>query len=97
MQEQNKEDFKWYIIHTHSGFELKVINNIKEEIRKKDLSHNFEDFLVPTQKTLEIKKGKKVEGEKKFYPGYILIKMIMNDDAWHLVKKTSKVSGFLGC
>ena len=96
MQEQNKEDFKWYIIHTHSGFEVKVINNIKEEIRKKDLSHNFEDFLVPTQKTLEIKKGKKVEGEKKFYPGYILIKMIMNDDAWHLVKKTSKVSGFLG-
>ena len=52
--------------------------------------------LVPTQKTLEIKKGKKVEGEKKFYPGYILIKMLMNDDAWHLVKKTSKVSGFLG-
>ncbi len=96
MQEQNKEHFKWYIIHTHSGFELKVINNIKEEIKKKGLSENFADFLVPTQKTLEIKKGKKVEGEKKFYPGYILIKMIMNDDAWHLVKKTSKVSGFLG-
>ena len=65
-------------------------------IRKKGLSDFFEDFLVPTQKTLEIKKGKKVEGEKKFYPGYILIKMLMNDDVWHLVKKTSKVSGFLG-
>ena len=81
MQEQNNELYKWYIIHTHSGFEAKVINNIKEEIKKKGLANHFEDFLVPTQKTLEIKKGKKVEGEKKFYPGYILIKMIMNDDA----------------
>ncbi len=96
MNEQNTDFYKWYIIHTHSGFELKVIKNIKEEIKKKGLNNCFEDFLVPTQKTLEIKKGKKVEGEKKFYPGYILIKMIMNDDAWHLVKKTAKVSGFLG-
>ena len=96
VEQQNIELYKWYIIHTHSGFEIKVINSIKEEIKKKKLSNYFEDFLVPTQKTLEIKKGKKVEGEKKFYPGYILIKMIMNDDAWHLVKKTSKVSGFLG-
>ena len=91
-----KNVHKWYIIHTHSGFEAKVIANIKEEVKKKGLAEHFEDFLVPTQKTLEIKKGKKVEGEKKFYPGYILIKMIMDDDAWHLVKKTSKVSGFLG-
>ena len=87
---------KWYIIHTHSGFEAKVIMVLKEEIRKKNLDSFFNDFLVPTQKTLEIKKGKKVEGEKKFYPGYIMINMVMNDDTWHLVKKTSKVSGFLG-
>ena len=87
---------KWYIIHTHSGFEAKVIANLKEEINKKNLSHLFTEFLVPTQKVLEIKKGKKIEGEKKFYPGYIMIKMVMNDDTWHLVKKTSKVSGFLG-
>ena len=93
--EQNNSH-KWYIIHTHSGFETKVIANIKEEVKKKGLANHFTEFLVPTQKTLEIKKGKKVEGEKKFYPGYILIKMIMDDDAWHLVKKTSKVSGFLG-
>ena len=90
------EASKWYIIHTHSGFEAKVITVLKEEIRKKNLDSFFTDFLVPTQKTLEIKKGKKVEGEKKFYPGYIMINMIMNDDTWHLVKKTSKVSGFLG-
>ena len=94
--EEDKKDFKWYIIHTHSGFELKVVNSIKEEVNKKKLSDLFTDFLVPTQRTLEIKKGKKVEGEKKFYPGYIMIKMIMNDDTWHLVKKTTKVSGFLG-
>ena len=94
--EEVKKDYKWYIIHTHSGFEAKVVNTIKEEVNKKNLSESFEDFLVPTQRTLEIKKGKKVEGEKKFYPGYIMIKMIMNDDTWHLVKKITKVSGFLG-
>ena len=94
--DKTKENFKWYIIHTHSGFEAKVIAQLKDEIKKKNLTERFEDFLVPTQKTLEIKKGKKVEGEKKFYPGYILVKMIMNDDTWHLVKKTAKVSGFLG-
>ena len=70
--------------------------NIEHTVAKKNLSDFFSEFLVPTQKVLEIKKGKKIEGEKKFYPGYILIKMIMNDDTWHLVKKTSKVSGFLG-
>ena len=95
MTEKNN-DFKWYIIHTHSGFESKVVALVKEEIKKKNLVESFDDFLIPTQKTLEIKKGKKIEGEKKFYPGYILIKMIMNDDTWHLVKKISKVSGFLG-
>ena len=93
---EKDNDFKWYIIHTHSGFESKVVALVKEEIKKKNLVENFDDFLIPTQKTLEIKKGKKIEGEKKFYPGYILIKMIMNDDTWHLVKKISKVSGFLG-
>ena len=93
---EKDNDFKWYIIHTHSGFESKVVALVKEEIKKKNLIESFDDFLIPTQKTLEIKKGKKIEGEKKFYPGYILIKMIMNDDTWHLVKKISKVSGFLG-
>ena len=90
------DNFKWYIIHTHSGFETKVIANLQEEVNKKKLDSCFAEFLVPTQKVLEIKKGKKVEGEKKFYSGYIMVKMVMNDDTWHLVKKTSKVSGFLG-
>ncbi len=93
---ESDSEFKWYIIHTHSGFESKVVVSIKDEIKKKNLQESFEEFLIPTQKTLEIKKGKKIEGEKKFYPGYILIKMNMNDDTWHLVKKVTKVSGFLG-
>ena len=66
MQQQNSELYKWYIIHTHSGFEAKVINNIKEEIKKKGLSNYFEDFLVPTQKTLEIKKGKRLKEKRNF-------------------------------
>ena len=91
-----KKDYKWYIIHTHSGFETKVVNTIKEEVNKKSLSDLFEEFLVPTQRTLEIKKGKKVEGEKKYFPGYIMINMVMNDDTWHLIKKIKRVSNFLG-
>ena len=95
MSEDNK-NYRWYIIHTHSGFENKVVEKIKDEVNKKKLNDFFEDFIVPTQKTIEIKKGKKVEGEKKFYPGYIMIKMIMNDDTWHFIKKVNRVSGFLG-
>ena len=91
-----KIDYKWFIIHTHSGFEAKVIESIKEEVRKKSLEDHFKDFLVPTQKTFEIKKGKKIEGEKKFFPGYIMINMIMNDNTWHLIKKIKRVSNFLG-
>ena len=69
----------------------------KKDVILEDVADDFfEDFIVPTQKTIEIKKGKKVEGEKKFYPGYIMIKMIMNDDTWHFIKKVNRVSGFLG-
>ncbi len=89
-------DCKWFIIHTHSGFESKVIASIKEEVKKRKLDSHFQDYLVPTQKTYEIKKGKKIEGEKKFFPGYIMIKMNMNDDTWHLIKKIKRVSNFLG-
>ncbi|MEC8099873.1 MAG: transcription termination/antitermination protein NusG [Pseudomonadota bacterium] len=89
-------DYKWYIIHTHSGFEAKVIDSIKDEIKKKNLEDYFDDFLVPTQKTYEIKKGKKIEGEKKFFPGYIMINMVMDDNTWHLIKKIKRVSNFLG-
>ena len=89
-------DYKWFIIHTHSGFETKVIESIREEVKKRNLESLFKDYLVPTQKIFEIKKGKKVEGEKKYFPGYIMINMIMNDDTWHLIKKIKRVSNFLG-
>ena len=76
-------DYRWFIIHTHSGFEAKVIDSIKEEVKKRNLEELFQDYLIPTQKIFEIKKGKKVEGEKKYFPGYIMINMIMNDNTWH--------------
>ena len=95
MNEDNY-DYKWFIIHTHSGFEAKVIDSIKEEVKKRNLENSFQDYLVPTQKIFEIKKGKKVEGEKKYFPGYIMINMIMNDETWHLIKKVKRVSNFLG-
>ena len=89
-------DYRWFIIHTHSGFEAKVIDSIKEEVKKRQLESFFQDYLVPTQKIFEIKKGKKIEGEKKYFPGYIMINMIMNDNTWHLIKKIKRVSNFLG-
>ena len=95
MEEANL-DYKWFIIHTHSGFETKVIESIREEVKKRNLEILFQDYLVPTQKIFEIKKGKKVEGEKKYFPGYIMINMVMNDDTWHLIKKIKRVSNFLG-
>ena len=89
-------DYRWFIIHTHSGFEAKVIDSIKEEVKKRNLEELFQDYLIPTQKIFEIKKGKKVEGEKKYFPGYIMINMIMDDNTWHLIKKIKRVSNFLG-
>lgn len=88
--------FKWYIIHTLSGSEKKVKQAILEQAEKKSMSANFEEILVPAVEIPEIKKGKQVNTEKKFLPGYILIKMNLTDDAWHLVKSVPKVSGFLG-
>jgi len=87
---------KWYMVHAHSGFEKKVAQNIKERAAKKGLDNRFEDVYVPIETVLEVKKGKKVNVERKFFPGYVMVKMDMNDDAWQLVKNTPKVTGFLG-
>ncbi|MEB3702737.1 Transcription termination/antitermination factor NusG [Candidatus Bealeia paramacronuclearis] len=86
----------WYVVNVYSGFEKKVADNIREQAEKKGLSDQIEQILVPTEEVIEVKKGAKVATERKFFPGYILIKMMMTDDAWHLVKNTPKVSGFLG-
>lgn len=87
---------KWYIVNTLSGFEYKVSQAIRDAAEKRGMSEKFEDIVVPTESVTEVKKGKKVVSEKKIYPGYILIKMQLDDASWNLVKNTPKVSGFLG-
>ena len=86
----------WYIVQAYSGFEKKVVDSIKDELKKHKLSDNLEEILVPTHQVTEVKKGKRTKKEKKFFPGYVLVKMVMNDDTWHLVRDIPKVSNFLG-
>ena len=87
---------RWYVIHVYSGFEKKVAQSIREQAEQKTLADAFEEILVPTEKVVEVKRGAKVDAEKKFFPGYVLIKMDLTDETWHLVKNTAKVTGFLG-
>src|ERR671929_118717 len=87
---------RWYVIHVYSGFEKKVAQSIKEQAEQKGLSAMFEQVLVPTEEVVEVRRGAKVNSERKFFPGYVLVKMDMTDETWHLVKNTAKVTGFLG-
>ena len=87
---------KWYILHTVSGSEKRVKQMLQDQIARKSMSDQFEDIVVPLIEVPEIKKGKRVITEKKFMPGYILIKMQMTDESWHLVKSVPKITGFLG-
>ncbi len=87
---------RWYIIHVYSGFEKKVAEAIREQAAQKGLEGCFEEVLVPTEEVVEIRRGKKVATERKFFPGYVLIKMVLNDDTWSLVRNVPKVTGFLG-
>ena len=86
----------WYVIHVYSGFEKKVAAAIREQAEQKTLGERFEQILVPTEEVVEVKRGAKVSSERKFFPGYVLIKMDLSDETWHLVKNTAKVTGFLG-
>jgi len=86
----------WYVLHVYSGFEKKVAESIREQARQKDMEAMFGDILVPTEEVIELRRGQKVSTERKFFPGYVLAKMEMTDDTWHLVKNTPKVTGFLG-
>ena len=86
----------WYVIHVYSGFEKKVASAIREQADQKALGERFEQILVPTEEVVELKRGAKVSSERKFFPGYVLIKMDLDDQTWHLVKNTAKVTGFLG-
>jgi len=87
---------RWYVIHVYSGFEKKVATAIREQAEQKGLSHSFEEILVPTEEVVEVRRGAKVNSERKFFPGYVLVKMDMDDETWHLVRNTAKVTGFLG-
>jgi transcriptional antiterminator NusG len=87
---------RWYVIHVYSGFEKKVAQAIREQAEQKALSERFEEILVPTEEVVEVKRGAKVSSERKIFPGYVLIKMDLDDETWHLVKNTAKVTGFLG-
>jgi len=86
----------WYIVHTYSGFENKVRDALKERIASHGLSDYFGQVLVPMEKVVEMVKGQRRESQRKFYPGYIVVEMEMNDETWHLVKNTAKVTGFVG-
>ena len=96
MQEQVRSDKKWYIVHAYSNFERKVAESIKEKAQAAGLGDAFEEILVPTEKVVEVRRGRKVDAERKFFPGYVLVKMAMSDEAYHLIKNTPKVTGFLG-
>jgi transcriptional antiterminator NusG len=87
---------KWYVVHVFSGSEKKVCQSIEEQIISKDMGSFIEEVLVPTEEVVEIRRGAKIQTEKKFFPGYILIRMEMTDESWHFIKAQSKVTGFLG-
>ncbi|MEJ0047954.1 MAG: transcription termination/antitermination protein NusG [Rhodospirillales bacterium] len=87
---------RWYVVHVYSGFEKKIATAIKEQAAQKGLADHFDEVLVPAEEVVEVRRGQKVNAERKFFPGYVLVKMELTDDAWHLVKNTPKVTGFLG-
>ena len=87
---------RWYVIHVYSGFERKVAQSIEEQAKQGGMSDRILQVMVPMEEVIEVRRGQKVNAERKFFPGYVLVKMDMSDETWHLVKNTPKVTGFLG-
>ncbi len=87
---------QWYVIHVYSGFEKKVEESIPELAEQRGMADKFEEVMVPVEEVVEVRRGAKVNAERKFFPGYVLVKMEMTDETWHLIRNTPKVTGFLG-
>ncbi len=87
---------RWYVLHVYSGFENKVAEAINEKARKLKLTERVGEIMVPTEEVVEVKRGQRVQAERKFFPGYVLAKLDLSDEVWHMVKDTPKVTGFLG-
>jgi transcriptional antiterminator NusG len=87
---------RWYIVHAYSNFEGKVAQSIRDQAAQRNLSDKFDEVLVPMEKVVEVRRGRKVDAERKFFPGYVLVKCDLTDEVYHLIKNTPKVTGFLG-
>jgi transcriptional antiterminator NusG len=87
---------RWYIVQAYSNFENKVQDSIREQVKQRHLDHLFDEIMVPKEKVTEVRRGRKVDAERKFFPGYVLVKCDLTDEAYHLIKNTPKVTGFLG-
>ncbi|MDP4302858.1 transcription termination/antitermination protein NusG [Leptothrix discophora] len=87
---------RWFVVHAYSGMEKAVERNLRERIERSGMQSKFGRILVPTEEVVEMKNGKKAVTERRFFPGYVLVEMLMDDESWHLVKNTSKVTGFVG-
>lgn len=87
---------RWYVVHAYSGFEKKVASSLKERIERLSMQDKFGEILVPTEEVVEMRGGQKRKSERKFFPGYVLVQMELDDDTWHLVKETPRVMGFIG-
>ncbi len=87
---------RWYVVHVYSGFEKKIAQQVKEQAAQKGLADLVDEILVPAEDVVEVRRGQKINAERKFFPGYVLVKMELTDQTWHLIKDTPKVTGFLG-
>ena len=87
---------RWYIVHAYSNFEKKVAESIREQAKQRGLEDLFEQVLVPTEKVTEVRRGRKIDAERKFFPGYVLVKMIITSESWYVVRNTRGVTGFVG-
>ncbi|WP_106475525.1 transcription termination/antitermination protein NusG [Phytohalomonas tamaricis] len=87
---------RWYVVHAYSGFEKQVMRSLKERVKLYEIEDEFGEILVPTEEVVEMREGKRRKSERKFYPGYVLVEMEMNDRTWHIVNETPRVMGFIG-